>query len=86
ALAFDELARAAATPLVPASVLAVRALLTPLGGTAKTTGAGGGDVAIAVVSRAIDVTKVHRAIIQSGCTPLELTVDERGVDISPDAA
>ena len=83
--AIDQLAQAAAVPLVPACVTAARAALAPLGGTAKTTGAGGGDVAIAVVPAEIDVTIATRRLIEAGCTPLTLSVDPTGVDTRPGA-
>ena len=56
-----------------------------LGGTAKTTGAGGGDVAIAVIPTTADATEARRLLIQCGCQPLALTLDETGVDLRPDA-
>lgn len=84
--AIDQLAAATKLPLVPACVHAVREALRPLGGTAKTTGAGGGDVAIAVIPGTEDVTVAQRLIIEAGCKPLNLSVDATGVDLQPDAA
>jgi phosphomevalonate kinase len=81
--ATDQLAAATGVPLVPPCVRTVRARLAPLGGTAKTTGAGGGDVAIAALPSAEDATHIARWIIESGGTPLELAVDEAGVDLRP---
>jgi phosphomevalonate kinase len=49
AAAMDALAAATAAPLVPPRVAAARAALAPLGAVVKTTGAGGGDLAIAVL-------------------------------------
>ncbi len=83
AAATDQLAIAAGVPLVPPCVTAARSSLRALGGTAKTTGAGGGDVAIAVIPASADVTTATRALIKAGCQPLQLTLDDRGVDTRP---
>ncbi len=79
-LATDRLAAATGVDLVPACVTAARVAMQALGGTAKTTGAGGGDIAIAVIPASSDVTLATRALIERGCQPLQLTVDDRGVD------
>ena len=90
AVATDQLASATALPLVPACVTKARQAMAKFGGTAKTTGAGGGDVAIAVIpaSRTVeeDVTKAERLLIEAGCQPLGLSVDTTGVDLQPDAS
>lgn len=83
AIGIDRLAAVTGVDLVPACVSAARTALTRLGGTAKTTGAGGGDVAVAVVPAPSDVTEVGRILIESGCRPLRLSVDETGVDTRP---
>jgi len=83
--AMDRLASATELPLVPACVTAARAALAPLGGTAKTTGAGGGDVAIAVIPATEDVRDAKRLLTGAGCKVLPLTVDQTGVDLQPDA-
>lgn len=91
--ATDELAKATDLPLVPPCVSKARQEMRRIfGGTAKTTGAGGGDVAIAVIpatrddrQRQEDVTKAERLLIEAGCQPLGLTVDTTGVDLQPDA-
>ncbi len=83
--ATDQLAAATGLPLVPASVSAVRRALSGLGGTAKTTGAGAGDIAIAVIPGTEDVTVARRYLIEAGCQPLHLVVDETGVDLQPNA-
>jgi mevalonate kinase len=70
---------------VPGCVTAARAAIERLGGAVKTTGAGGGDIAIAVVPAARDDTEIARALIQAGCRPLRITLDETGVDTRPDA-
>jgi phosphomevalonate kinase len=84
--ATDQLAEAAELPLVPACVTRARAALTGIGGTAKTTGAGGGDVAIAVIPATEDVTVARRLLIEAGCQPLDMSLDQSGVDLQPDAS
>jgi phosphomevalonate kinase len=86
AAATDRLASATGVPLVPACVRLARGALEPFGGTAKTTGAGGGDVAIAVIPASEDVSAATWALIEAGCRPLPLALDDRGVDLRPDAA
>nr|HEX4317450.1 hypothetical protein [Kofleriaceae bacterium] len=86
ARAMDALAAATGLPLVPPCVSAARAALARFGGTAKTTGAGGGDVAIAVVPASEDATLATRCIIEAGGKPLALAIDQTGVDLRPDAA
>jgi phosphomevalonate kinase len=83
--AMERLAKATDLPLVPAPVAAARAALQRMRGTAKTTGAGGGDIGIAVIPATEDVTQARRYLIESGCQPLALTVDTTGVDLQPDA-
>ncbi len=85
AAATDQLATATGVALVPPCVTAARSALRAHGGTAKTTGAGGGDVAIAVIPASADVTTATRALIEAGCQPLQLTVDDSGVDTRPAA-
>ncbi len=83
--AVDALARATGADLVPGCVTSARASLGRLGAVVKTTGAGGGDLGIAVVPATADRTDVARALIQAGCRPLHLSLDETGVDTRPDA-
>jgi len=85
ASATDRLAAATRIPLVPDCVRKVRMALGKLGGTAKTTGAGGGDVAIAVIPATEDATAAGRYLIESACRPLTLAIDPTGVDLVPDA-
>ena len=84
--AMDRLALATAIKLVPACVSAARAAMASLGGTAKTTGAGGGDVGIAVIPHTVDVTLAARLLIQAGCQPLRISLDDAGVDLRADAS
>ncbi len=83
--AIDRLAIATGVALVPACVSAARAAMARFGGTAKTTGAGGGDIGIAVIPATADVTEVRRSLIQAGCQVLQLSVDETGVDLQTNA-
>lgn len=83
--ATDALAAATGVPLVPPCVIAARAALAPLGGTAKTTGAGGGDIGIAVIPGTEHETEARRLLIEAGCQPLVIGVDQTGVDLQPDA-
>ncbi len=84
--AMDRLAIATSLDLVPACVTRARAQLARLGGTAKTTGAGGGDVGIAVFPATVDPGVVTRALIEAGCQPLRISLDEAGVDLRADAS
>lgn len=83
--AIDRLAIATGVELVPPCVVAARTAMARFGGTAKTTGAGGGDIGIAVIPATADVTDVRSALIQAGCQVLQLSVDETGVDLQTNA-
>jgi phosphomevalonate kinase len=84
--AMDRLAIATGIDLVPECVTAARAALARLGGTAKTTGAGGGDVGLAVIPATVDATIATRLLIEAGCQPLRISLDEAGVDLRVDAS
>lgn len=84
--AMDRLALATAIDLVPTCVSAARAAMASLGGTAKTTGAGGGDIGVAVIPHTIDVTLAGRLLIEAGCQPLRISLDDTGVDLRADAS
>jgi phosphomevalonate kinase len=86
ATAMDRLALATGIDLVPDCVTAARAALARLGGTVKTTGAGGGDVGIAVLPAAMDATVATRLLVEAGCQPLRVSLDETGVDLRADAS
>jgi len=81
ATAVDQLAATSRVPLVPACVTAVRAALAPLGGTAKTTGAGGGDVAIAVAPASIPRAQLERCVAEAGGQVLALAIDPLGATV-----
>jgi len=84
--AVDRLALATAIPLVPPCVIAARGAMAALGGTAKTTGAGGGDIGVAVLPATVDATLATRALIEAGCQPLRIALDDTGVDLRADAS
>jgi phosphomevalonate kinase len=84
--ATDRLAIVTGVDLVPECVTAARAALVRLGGTAKTTGAGGGDVGIAVIPATVDATAATRLLIEAGCLPLRIARDDTGVDLRVDAS
>ena len=83
--ATERLAAATGVDLVPPCVGHARAAMSQLGGTAKTTGAGGGDVGVAIIPASADVTLATRLLIEAKCRPLQLSVDATGVDTRPAA-
>jgi phosphomevalonate kinase len=84
--AIDRLAIATGVELVPRCVTAARSAMQRFGGTAKTTGAGGGDVGIAAVPATSDEAAVRAALVGAGCQILDLSLDEQGVDLRPVAS
>jgi len=84
--ATDRLASATGIALVPECVTAARTAIARLGGTAKTTGAGGGDVGIALIPATADVAAATRMLADAGCQPLRMALDETGVDLRPGAS
>jgi phosphomevalonate kinase len=84
--ATDRLAIATGVDLVPECVTRARSALARHGGTAKTTGAGGGDVGVAVIPATVDATLVTRLLIEAGCQPLRIALDDTGVDLRADAS
>jgi len=81
--ALAALGRAAGIDLETDLVRAARRLSAPLGGAAKTCGAGGGDVAVAVLPAGADRGAFRAALADAGGMPLDLAVDAVGVDIPP---
>lgn len=73
------------TPAVRAVRAALAHALPGSGAVVKTTGAGGGDLALVVVPDTISVTDVATCIIQAACVPSELAPARTGVDILPPA-
>ncbi len=84
--AMTELAARTGVALVPAAVAALAHRLAPLGGAAKTTGAGGGDIVLIATPAAVDRNQVAAAIIQAGLWPIPLALAPTGVDILPTPA
>jgi phosphomevalonate kinase len=80
--ALAALGEAAGHDLETAAVRAARAALARFGGAAKTTGAGGGDLAIAVLPREEDRNAATAALIEAGCQVVPLAIDRRGVDLA----
>lgn len=85
ATATDALAGATGVALVPPCVAKAQRALAKLGGVVKTTGAGGGDVGVAVFPASENVIIAERLLIEAGCQPLRADVDNTGVDLQPDA-
>ena len=77
----DDVARAGGPILEPPLVAELRALARARGGTAKTTGAGGGDVAIIAVPLAADDPALAAALRMAGATPLDLHLGEPGARV-----
>jgi phosphomevalonate kinase len=80
--ALAALGEAAGHDLETAAVRAARAALARFGGAAKTTGAGGGDLAIAVLPCEEDRNAAAAALIEAGCQVVPLSIDRRGVDLA----
>ena len=79
--ATDRLAAATGLDLVPSCVTAARAALAKFGGTAKTTGAGGGDVGVAVIPASADAALATDLLREAGCRPHKIALDDHGVDL-----
>lgn len=78
------LGEAAGHDLETSSVRAARAALATFGGAVKTTGAGGGDLAIAVIPSGEAPDEVIAALIQAGCQMVPLAIDPGGARIDPE--
>ncbi len=85
AAATDQLAAATGIALVPPAVARARPTIEALGGVVKTTGAGGGDIVIAVIPLTASVTIATQALVAAGLEPLALAVDPTGVDLRASA-
>ncbi|MBK7537068.1 MAG: hypothetical protein IPI49_17235 [Myxococcales bacterium] len=79
--AIAALGLAAGHDLETGAVRAARAAVSHLGVQVKTTGAGGGDLAVAAVPAEASRNEVAAALIQAGCHVLPLSIDPRGVDL-----
>lgn len=84
--ALAALGEAAGYDLETAAVRAARAALARFGGAAKTTGAGGGDLAIAVLPCEEDRNEAAAALIEAGCQVVPLSIEARGASLDGIAA
>ena len=73
------LGRAAGVPIVTAELARIAELAHAHGGSAKPSGAGGGDVAIAFFTDLEGARAFDRACSEAGLTPLDLTLGAPGV-------
>ncbi|MEZ4359039.1 MAG: hypothetical protein R3B48_02585 [Kofleriaceae bacterium] len=83
--ALAALGERAGVDLETPAVRAARQALAPLGAAVKTTGAGGGDLAIAALAPDADPGLAAEALARAGCEPLPLGIDLCGVDLRPQA-
>lgn len=84
--ALAALGEAAGYDLETPAVRAARAALARFGGATKTTGAGGGDLAIAILPREEDRNEAAAALIEAGCQIVPLSIDPRGASLDGIAA
>ncbi len=85
--AMQTLAAATGAPLVPPALAAIRDVARRHGGVAKTTGAGGGDVAVLALPALgpAEMVRVRNELAATGLTVLDLAMDPRGVDFAAGA-
>lgn len=81
--AMAELGRAAGAPIVTEALATVAALARELGGAAKPSGAGGGDVAIALVRDAASAARLEAACAAAGIERVLATLGAEGVRREP---
>jgi phosphomevalonate kinase len=80
--ALAALGRAAGAPLVPPSFAPLSALARELGGAAKPTGAGGGDLVVALFAVAAAAAAFRERVQALGMTVVPCAVDPRGVTLA----
>ena len=85
ALGLVALGSAATLELETDAVRRVRHALGRADVCVKTTGAGGGDIAVVVGPPSLDVTETAQRIIQAGCNVIPLSLTPRGVDFETTA-
>jgi mevalonate kinase len=73
------LGQAAGVPIVTPELSRIAAVAADLGGGAKPSGAGGGDVAVGVFEARAAAEEFRVQCLRHGFRPLELTVDEPGL-------
>lgn len=81
AQALAALGQASQLDLETDPIRRVRRLSAPLGGAAKSCGAGGGDVGIAFLPPGADTSAFRVGLVEAGCSLLDLSIDPSGVDI-----
>lgn len=79
ARAMDELGRAAGVPIVDERLERIAQIARAAGGAAKPSGAGGGDVALAVLPPGADLPDLERAWTDAGMHVLDLGLGADGV-------
>lgn len=80
-VALAELGDASGAPIVTAAVAELAKVAAASGAYAGPAGAGGGDVALLVTPRALDVAPLLEAARAAGLTPLEGGIGAPGVDL-----
>lgn len=81
--AMAALGNAADAPIVTPALASAAALARELGGAAKPSGAGGGDIAIAILRSQDAVLELSRRAPSLGLTPLSIALGAEGVRIDP---
>lgn len=82
-LAMAALGRAADAPIVTEALARAASLARGLGGAAKPSGAGGGDIAIALLPSLEAAREMLRRAPEVGLTPLDLALGGEGVRVEP---
>lgn len=82
-LAMGALGRAADAPIVTEALGRAADLARELGGAAKPSGAGGGDIAIALLPSVEAARELLRRAPEAGLTPLDLALGGEGVRVEP---
>lgn len=80
-LAMAALGRAADAPIVTEALARAATLARELGGAAKPSGAGGGDIAIALLPNRAAVDELFRRAPALGLTPLDVALGAEGVRV-----
>lgn len=81
-LAISDLGRAAGAPLWRQEHTRIEELAGRAGGTAKPTGAGGGDIALCALPSPEKAADLRKDLVDQGLSPLELDVDPRGAIVA----
>ncbi|MBI4511232.1 MAG: hypothetical protein HY698_16485 [Deltaproteobacteria bacterium] len=81
--AIRSLGSASSAPLVPPSLTAISELARELGGAAKPTGAGGGDLIVAILPDPERAESFRGSVLARGLEVVPASVDPRGVELAP---